>query len=258
MIKQSDLLQVIPDCLKNPLFEEFNGLHKAYYEGRWKLASLDAGRFCEVVYTILDGVLSGAFAAAPSKPNNFPASCKALESKQPIGVGDHSIRILIPRVLPGMYDVRNNRNVGHVGGDVTSNKIDATMLLGNAIWILAELIRVFHNIPLHEAQAIVDSLADLKPSIIWEFDGNLRVMSPDMSMTDKTLILLNSINGWCPVLDLERWVKAARNYRQNVLQKLDDKLLIEYDSKNLRAAITPLGTKRSEEIIHLLQQKNKT
>ena len=120
MIDQKNLLGSIPEGLRNPLLDEYRGLCNAFNEGRWKLTALDAGRFCEVAYTIIDGMLSGNFATKPKKPGNFVKSCQDLEQKPPVAVGDRSLRILIPRLLPALYEIRNNRNVGHVGGDVES------------------------------------------------------------------------------------------------------------------------------------------
>lgn len=65
-----------------------------------------------------------------------------------------SFQILIPRLLPALYEIRNNRNVGHVGGDVDPNFMDSTAVLGTANWIMAELVRVFHSVSTPEAQAI--------------------------------------------------------------------------------------------------------
>src|SRR5262249_53121213 len=117
-----------------------------YAEHRWAPTELTAGRFSEVVYTILDGEVSGSFATAPSKPSNMRNACLALESRPSTGKpGDRSIRVLIPRTLLTLYEVRNNRNVGHVGGDVDPNMMDATLVFAAASWVLAELIRVYHR-----------------------------------------------------------------------------------------------------------------
>jgi len=57
-----------------------------------------------------------------------------------------SFQILIPRLLPALYEIRNNRGVGHVGGDVDPNYMDATMVVGAVKWIMGELTRVFHSV----------------------------------------------------------------------------------------------------------------
>lgn len=247
MIDSSKLLAQLPVGLREPLNEEYRGITTAYFESRWKLSALDAGRFCEVVYTILDGALSGVFAATPAKPSGFPEACRKLENRSPIPVGDRSIRILIPRVLPGMYEIRNNRNVGHVGGDVTANKMDATFLRDSATWVMAELVRVFHDVSTSEAQQSVDALVERRHPLVWEHEGIRRVLVPDMRTKDKVLVLLHSAAAGESLANLRSWTKANSHFNARVIQPLADDLLIEVTGE--RAVITPLGIKRVEEAL---------
>lgn len=247
MIDATKLLAALPSGLRDPLVAEYRGIVQAYAEGRWKLAGLDGGRFCEVVYSILEGALSGAYAAAPSKPARFPEACRALENKPPIAVGDRSLRILIPRVLPGLYEIRNNRDIGHVGGDVSPNKMDATYVRDGATWVMAELVRVFHGVPTAEAQESVDALVERKHPLVWDNGDVRRVLAPEMPASDKTLVLLHSSTGWCAVSDLQKWTKYKNNYAGQVLGPLADKLLIEVDENGKRAMLTPLGSERVEK-----------
>src|ERR1700730_3847940 len=226
------LLAGIPSALRDPLLEEYRGITTAFARGGWKHASLDAGRFCEVVYSILDGALSGTYPAAPSKPANFPEACRALAKKPPAAVGDHSLRILIPRVLPGIYDVRNNRNVGHVGGDVVANKMDASYVRESANWVLCELVRVFHSVSTAEAQEAVDGLTERRHPIIWEHEGIRRVLNTKLSAADRTLLLLHGLTTWSDARVLAEWAKDGNSRR--TLKALAKKLLVEFDEKKRR------------------------
>ncbi|HJQ52714.1 MAG TPA: hypothetical protein VJ825_02615 [Gemmatimonadaceae bacterium] len=249
MIDASKLLANLPLELRDPLVEEYRGIATAYLEGRWKLSSLDAGRFCEVVYTILDGAVSGKFATSPTKPARFVDACRALESKAPIAVGDRSIRILIPRVLPGMYDIRNNRNVGHVGGDVVANKMDAAFLRDASTWVMAELVRVFHGVSTAVAQDAVDALVERSHPLIWEHEGKRRVLAPSMKTKDKILVLLHASPSGALTSDLQVWVKYKSKFREQILEPLAADLLVELNSAATHAVITPLGIRRVEESI---------
>lgn len=239
MIDPDRLLSSIPDELRTPLLDEYRGICSAYNEGRWKLAALDAGRFCEVAYTILLGMITGAYASRPEKPNNFVGACRALENLSAAPVGDRSLRILIPRVLPVLYEIRNNRNVGHVGGDVVSNKMDATMVRECASWVIAELIRISHGVTTGEAQNVVDALVERTHPLVWEVDGIKRVLSPSMKLGDRVLILLYSTPGWTTKDQLKIWLKKNQNIGR-VLVGLFDKHLIEM--RENRVMITPLGS----------------
>lgn len=248
MIPSSGLLAGIPPGLRDELLEEYRGLTSAFLQGKWKSASLDAGRFCEVTYSILEGALTGNYPAKASKPSDFPKACKALEQLKPVAVGDRSLRILLPRTLPPMYEVRNNRNVGHVGGEVVSNEMDSTYVVAGCTFVLAELVRVFHQCSTADAQTSVDALVERRTPLIWDYGGGKRVLAPSMPAADKVLVLLHSEPDWVTVSDLVAWTKYTNpsQFRSSVLSRLDKPSLIEFDTAKDRCKITPLGIKEVE------------
>src|SRR5262245_39391969 len=134
MIDASRVLAGLPKTLRDELLESYHQITSNYFERRWEPAELNGGKFCEVVYTIINGALTGSFPANASKPDRMVDACRALEQRpaDPNRVGDRSLRVLIPRLLPVLYEVRNNRGVGHVGGDVDANHMDAEVVQGNA------------------------------------------------------------------------------------------------------------------------------
>jgi hypothetical protein len=165
---------------------------------------------------------------------------------------DHSLRILIPRMLPALYDIRNNRGVGHVGGDVDPNLMDATVVYSMTSWILAELIRVFHNVSTKEAQEAVDALSERKLPLIWSPDGQLkRVLDTSLGARDQTLLLLHQALAWVDDAELFRSIEYsnASMYKTNVLTKLHKDRLIEYDRAQKRARISPKGSAHVENEI---------
>src|ERR1700722_12416139 len=102
--------------LRNELLTSYQEIMLNYVEQRWEPAELNGGKFCEVVYSIIHGAIKGSWPAKASKPVNMVRECRALENVPPDAarVGDRSLRILIPRVLPVLYEVRNNRGVGRM------------------------------------------------------------------------------------------------------------------------------------------------
>ena len=83
-------------------------------------------------------------------------------------------------MLVALYDIRSNRGVGHAGGDVNPNLMDATVAYGMASWALAELVRVFHGVSTQEAQGIADVLVERKFALIWDTGKGKRVQDPDI------------------------------------------------------------------------------
>ena len=137
-------LNAIPRGLRDPLIAEYRSITRNYVEHRWQPPELAGGIFCEIVYTILHGYASGDIRRHAQQTKKFPDACRQLEANTRV---PYSFQILIPRALPALYDIRNNRGVGHAGEDVNSNHMDATLVLSMCNWIMAELVRVFHALP---------------------------------------------------------------------------------------------------------------
>jgi hypothetical protein len=228
------------------LLQSYEQIVSNYVERRWEPSELNGGKFCEVVYCIISGAISGAFPAGASKPADMVSACRALEKNQPLAmrVGDRSLRILIPRTLLALYEIRNNRGVGHVGGDVNANHMDAEAVLGMSSWTMAELVRIFHGVSTAEAQEIVDALVERRSPAIWEFDGVKRVLNPAFAVKDQVLLLLHHSAGWVSTADLFRWVEYSNSsvFRSHVLQPLHKSRLIEHDAVRGRARISPSGS----------------
>jgi hypothetical protein len=181
-----------------------------------------------------------------SKPARFNQACEALAQK-PKAPGRDSARVTIPRVLVGLYDVRNNRGVAHVGGDVSANHMDASYVMHAARWVMAELVRMFHDTDVSTATKIVDALVDRSLPVVWQVAGVRRILDTSLSLTDKTLLLLYTESAGAKDTDLARDLEQDRigNYRR-VLQRLHANRLIEYSGSGV-AVISPKGEKDVEE-----------
>ena len=216
------LLAAIPPGLRNRLLETYREIASNFAEHRWDQSELNGGKFCECVYWICHGFITGTYIANPSKPPNMRNDCRALEDMPATSKpGDRSLRLLIPRMLPPLYEIRNNRGVGHVGGDVDPNLMDATAVYSIASWILAELIRVFHQVKTDQAQATVDGLVERKTPLIWSPGTAKRVIDTKLSASDQTLVLLHQASAWVPEGELVASVEYsnASVYRTNVRTK---------------------------------------
>ena len=156
-ITASAALSAIPSGLRLPLIAEYQSIVQNFLEHRWLPSELSGGRFSEIVYTILDGYGKKAYAASAKKPSNFKDACARLETNASV---PRSFQVLIPRLLPALYEIRNNRSVGHVGGDVDPNHMDSAAVLAMCNWVMCELVRVYHSLPTTGAQKVVDSLAE--------------------------------------------------------------------------------------------------
>ena len=251
MISPSAVLAAIPAALRDPLLDEYKSIVQNFFERRWSPAELSGGKFSEIVYTILDGHARGAYESAPAKPLNFVAACRLLENN---GAVPRSFQILIPRLLPALYEIRNNRGVGHVGGDVDPNHMDSTAVLANANWIMAELVRVFHTTSVSEAQDVVDALVEQRVPLVWEVAGAKRILDPTLDLKDQVLVLLASSSSAVSAADLLSWTEYRdRAYFIRTLRSLHSQRLVEFKESSGAVHLLPPG---SVAISHTLSQRN--
>jgi hypothetical protein len=167
-------------------------------------------------------------------------ACKALEQASNV---PRSIRIQIPRMLVALYEIRNQRNVGHVGGDVDPNAMDALCVLQIAKWIMAELVRVLHNVDTETATVLVDTLIERETPLIWEVSGKKRVLATNMKIKDMTFLLLHATDGAVREADLVCWLErpSASDYRRDVLRPAHRDRLVEYDTHQRSVTLSPRG-----------------
>jgi hypothetical protein len=156
-------------------------------------------------------------------------------------------------MLIGLYEIRNNRGVGHVGGDVNPNEMDSRVVLEMSKWIMAELVRLFHNLTTNEATKVVESLVERTIPVVWIIDGRRRVLKLGLQKKDEVLLLLYSSTDPVSERDLLEWVEHsnASVFRDNVLKRLHRDRLIEFDEANGEAHISPRGIAYVEQNLPL-------
>jgi len=158
----------------------------------------------------------------------------------------------MPRALVFIYTLRNKRGIGHVGGDVDANHIDAMTIARVCDCVVCELIRVYHKLSLEDAQYLVDGLAQRNVPDIWHVAGKKRVLRNDLDFKQQVLLLcyqepLNAVLQE----DLFSWVEHSNFtvFKRSVLQPLHKRRLIEYDTSADTITISPLGIREVEERI---------
>jgi hypothetical protein len=246
------LFNSLPQRLRDELWGTFNAILRNYREGKWEPSELNGGKLCEVAYSILKGHVDGNMPDRAYKPRNMVDACHKLEQADSINFC-RSIRIQIPRMLVALYEIRNNRGVSHIGGDVDPNHMDANAVLYISKWIMAELVRVFHNVSTEDATKAIDAIVERIIPVLWKVGDKHRILKTDLSMKEKTLVILYKVNDWVQELDLIDWVEHtnASTYRRDVLRSLHKAKYIEYDLENKRAKISPLGIREVELEIDL-------
>jgi len=244
----TDLKSQLPAELVDALLTSYDEIKQNFFLGRHEPSELNGGKFCEACIRILQHQtdrrnytpLGVQIPDVIGKLRNFESI--------PSAAANESYRIHIPRALLAMYNIRNKRGVGHLGGDVNPNIADASFLVACADWVMAELFRIHYQCSLDEAQRIVNSLVQRRLNLVHELEKVKRVLLPSLSHRDQTLLLLASAYPE-KVSDrnLIAWIEPANlaRYRNGVLRLLHSKRLIEYEETGL-CAILPPGLKYVE------------
>jgi hypothetical protein len=247
----ADAFKSLPNGLRDDLLNAYNDIIKNYAERRWEPASLNGGKLCEAGYTIVRGLADGKFPARSAKPRNMVDACKNMEQEtaQP-----RSVRIQIPRMIVALYEIRINRGVGHAGGDVDPNEMDATAVLYMSKWLVAELVRVLHTLSTTEAAEIVEALIKRQVALVWTSGDKKRVLKPGLTWKKNTLLLLLSETGEVADVDLFRWVehKSLPAYRRDVLRPGHRDRLWEYDSADRTIRLLTPGIEAAEQLVREL------
>lgn len=243
------MLAGVPANFEDELFRRYKEIERNFRERRWEPAELNGGKLCEAAFAILKGHVDGAYLTKPTKPSNMVAACQALENT-PTSF-HRSIRIQIPRMLISLYEIRNNRNVGHIGGDVDPNHMDAVCVLQMSKWIVAEFIRIFHGVSIEEAGRLVETLTERHVDVVWQTGSKKRILKPGLPMIEKALLMLYSEAEPMDEVTLVDYIEHsnASVFRRDVLRKAHKAKLLEYDNKTKTVEISPLGIKRVEENI---------
>ena len=247
-------LAAIPVELRTPLLAEFIDALTEYRSGDWEKVGTKAGKFCEVAFTICDGHTSGSYARAPSKPKSMLHACQQLERFN--ASKGRSMCIQVPRVLIALYELRNNRSIGHVGGEVNPNQMDAEFFLRGMKWIVAEFVRFYSRLPEDRSRALVEAISGRTARSIWRQGKFRRVLDPSKSARDKALILAYTENGAIAVTDLSRWMEYSNvsRLRTTILKQLHDDALIHFDKESDTVQILPPG-QRLVEVRDLLAER---
>jgi hypothetical protein len=248
----ADAFSVLPTTLRDDLLSAFNEIVKNYRERRWEPSELNGGKLCEAVYTVCKGWLDGGqYPARAGKPGRFPETCWAMKDTYQQVPDSHSARILIPRMMLGLYDIRNNRGVGHAGGDVDPNHMDATAVLYTAKWLVAELVRLLHTLTTEEAAVIVDGLIQREVAWVWAHEGKKRVLRTGMTWKQQTLVLMLTEPGDVSEAELFSWLEHPRlaSLRKDVLQPLHKERLVEYDAATRTVRLLPPGVEAAEGLV---------
>ena len=218
----------LPRDVLTELLKEYKLIKQQFFLNKFQPAELNGGRFAECALRLLEFVDQGSFTPFGTQLNS-----ENIINRLPNNVAlPNTIRFFIPRLTRVVLDVRNKRDVAHVGGEVNPNYSDSLFIVHSADWILTEIVRHYHACSVDQAAAIVSTLNEVQVPIIDEINGFVRVLDTSLKTADKVLVILYSKQPDSVAEgDLRKWIeyKNSTDFKKKILNVLHKDALIHFE-----------------------------
>ncbi len=245
---KAGLVAAIDPKLTKDMLDAYEEAKRNFHHGGHRLSAVEGGRFCEASFRILQQITTGSYCAL-----NRPIDTEKLTiqlANIPVGTHPDSIRLYIPRALRVIYDIRNNRDAAHLADGIDPNLQDSTIVICVLDWVLAEFVRLYHNVSADVAQEMISTIVTRTAPIVEDFDGFLKVLNPKLQVSEYCLVLLYHRSSLGATSErIREWVqpKMRLNLARTLRRLVDDRALVHFDSE--RYFITRAG------IVYVEQQR---
>jgi hypothetical protein len=228
----------IPVDLVDELLETYTEAKRRYHLGDLRPQEVEGGRFSEAVFRILQHVCNQPVTLLG---NSLPSVDVLLPKFENETGQPDAIRLHIPRTLKLVYDIRNKRDAAHLADGIDPNLQDATLVIGNMDWVVAELVRLYHNVSADEAQMIIENLVTKEVPAVEEIDGQPVVLT-DLKPRDQALLMLyRAGTAGATLEELAGWLRTRKDHLRDRLAALDAQRLILLHPRTGRYHITAKG-----------------
>lgn len=234
----------LPADLVDEVLAAYVEAKRRYHLGDHRPQEVEGGRFSEGVFRLLQHAcglpVTRLGKTLPSVDTLLPTF------EQARGQPD-SVRLHIPRTLKLIYDIRNKRDVAHLGDGIDPNLQDATLVTANMDWVLAELVRLYHGVGPGEAQSTIEDLVTREVPAIQEIDGQPVILTNLQPRDQALLMLYRAGAGGASLDDLAGWLRVSRkDHLRRRLLRLDEEKLALMHPSNGRFYITEAGIRDVE------------
>jgi len=227
----------LPSDLVTEVIAAYEEAKTRFHRRDYRPSSVEGARFSEAVIRVIEWATTGTYTPVGGNlPKSVPNMIKQFES---VAAVDDGLRIHIPRTLQAVYDIRNKRNVAHLG-NIEIGLQDSGLVVHILDWVMTELVRLYHNVPAAEAQKIIEDIVKKEVAAIQVINGFPRLLK-DVPGTDHILLLLyREGSGGADKSVLAGWLPEVhrRNLARN-LKRLDQRHLVHQSGD--RIFLTDLG-----------------
>ncbi len=164
---------------------------------------------------------------------------------------NESERMTIPRTLRIIYEHRNKRGGAH-NSSFDPIRMDSTLVVAAASWVMEELTRLYLTNDPVAAQALVANLMIKELPFVEEIDGDYLVLPPGSARVHLEFILYIRYPSRCSLDDLVRWLHTHKaNNIRTTLRDMRQRNLVHKTEDGW--ILTEAGIREAEKEIALIQ-----
>ncbi len=161
-----------------------------------------------------------------------------------------AVRIVLPRVVGTLYTLRSKRSGGHTAAEVDPSRADALLTERMTDWIMAELFRLGHQMPLDQAEAVIGALIERRMPVVYRVGDYRRVLKTGLVPREEILVLLYGEANGATIRELLEWTRIPPTSMNRYIDALDDRdrfVRVVPDGRTRRVIILPSGERHVED-----------
>lgn len=239
----------LPRDIITRLTDEYQHIKQQFFLRKFQPSELNGGRFGECVVRLIEHLDTGSYTPFGVSLGNTETVLNRAHQNSAL---PETVRFYINRLTRVILDIRNKRDVAHIGGRVSPNYADSLLISQCADWILTDIVREYHTCSIDIARQMIANINEIHIPIVAEIDGWIRVQDTKLDTRKRTLVILYYKNpDMVSDSDLAKWVeyKNPSRYKASVLKMLHTEALIHY--MNGQCKLLPLGIQYVEQNISM-------
>lgn len=252
------LSKKIDNDLVKALMGTYGALQKAYFGEDYEGTLSKSGKFVENIFRVLYFIISGK-KLTEIKQGQINELSDKLENANSTKYSD-TIRIVIPRVAKSIYTMRSKLGSEHVKLTVP-DFIDARFTISSSDWIMAKLLRSFHDSNPSEIDKLIHKMKSTETPKLESFEVQLATQIDDLSIPDLITIILRTSASLTKSeivqkiseigRDVNKWFKGgnlnSRLLKTGIIKKVGKK-----ENEDLYS-LTIKGLIRAEKLIDMIK-----
>lgn len=230
-----------PAEIVDSLLVEYQHIKQQFFLRKFGPSELKGGRFAECVVRMLQFLDGGTYTPIGTQFASG-ATDRAINRTAQNAAIPETMRFYIGHLTRVLLDIRNKRDVAHVGGKASPNHSDSLLVCQCADWILTDLIREYGTCTIDVARQMVANINEIKLPIVAEVNGFVRIQNTKLKLQEKVLVVLyykrpNKVRD----SDIAKWVLYTHTSRfsKEILPPMHSDALIHYSGGQVD--LLPLG-----------------